>query len=94
MNVNVNGYPADKPWGTMWHEYCPMNTVWYDSRRVTHTCDTYNGMSGSGLYRYKSGQRIIYGVHAYGSGGGSTNSGTRINKSVFDNLKSWKAQNP
>ncbi len=89
MNVNVNGYPGDKPWGTMWHEYCPMSTMAFNSRRVTHTCDTNKGMSGSGLYRYSSGSRIIYAVHAYG--GSSSNSGTRITSGVFNNLKSWKS---
>jgi len=90
MNVNVSGYPSDKPWGTMWREYCPMSTMVFNSRRVTHTCDTFGGMSGSGLYRYSNGSRIIYAVHAYG--GSSSNSGTRINSNVFYNLKSWKSK--
>jgi V8-like Glu-specific endopeptidase len=94
MNANVNGYPGDKSFGTLWHENCSVNTIWYNSRRVTHTCDTFGGMSGGSLYRNNNGSRIIYGVHAYGSGGGSTNSGTRITKDVFDTLTNWKSQNP
>jgi glutamyl endopeptidase len=87
-NVNVNGYPGDKPWGTMWHEYCPMSTQIFNGRRVSHTCDTYKGMSGSALYQYKSGSRIIYAVHT--NGGLTENSGTRITSEVYNNLKNWK----
>ncbi|MEE9303413.1 MAG: serine protease, partial [Thiotrichaceae bacterium] len=94
MNANVSGYPGDKPDGTMWYENCPMKTMWYDNRRVSHTCDTFGGMSGSGLYRNINGSRIIYGVHTNGSGGGSRNFGTRITKGVFDTLRHWKSQNP
>ena len=92
--VNIAGYPADKSSGTMWREYGPMSTQLSNSRRVTHWLDTYGGMSGSGLYEYiaSSGSRTIYAVHAYG--GTSSNSGTRIDSTVFTNLRNWKTQNP
>jgi V8-like Glu-specific endopeptidase len=95
MNVNINGYPGDKTSGTMWHEYCGMYTYWSNSRRVYHYCDTAPGMSGSGMYRYISSNnsRTIYAVHTNGSGGGSTNSGLRINNDVYWNLFWWKYTN-
>ena len=26
-NVNINGYPGDKPFGTMWHAFCGLQIV-------------------------------------------------------------------
>ena len=91
-NVNINGYPADKPWGTMWHAYCKLAIV--TTFRLYYPCDTFGGMSGSAIYVYFSStkKRIIYGIHAYGNGGVGYNGGTRIRKAVFNNLKKWKSQ--
>jgi V8-like Glu-specific endopeptidase len=91
-NVNINGYPGDKPAGTMWHAYCRLAFI--TTFRLYYPCDTYNGMSGSSVYVYfkKSKKRIIYGIHAYGNGGFGFNGGTRIRKAVFKNLKKWKSQ--
>jgi len=90
-NVNINGYPGDKPTGTMWHSYCKMKTI--TTHRLYYPCDTAGGMSGSGVYVYwkNENRRIIYGVHAYGVDSTGYNGGTRIRKAVFNNLKKWKA---
>ncbi len=90
-NVNINGYPGDKPFGTMWHAYCNLGPK--TTYRLYYPCDTYKGMSGSGVYVYKSSDqsRIIYGVHAYGVNYTGLNGATRIRKAVFENLKKWKA---
>lgn len=91
--VNINGYPADKPFGTMWHSDCPLTQV--QTYRLYYECDTYNGNSGSGVYMYWSPDtRIIYGIHAYGVDSTGDNGGTRITSSVFNNFNSWRQQYP
>ena len=90
-NVNINGYPGDKPSGTMWHSFCKMRII--SSHRLYYPCDTAGGMSGSGVYVYfaNSRKRVIYGIHAYAVDGTGFNGATRIRKGVFENLKRWKA---
>lgn len=91
-NVNINGYPGDKPFGTMWHSFCKMSIV--TSHRLYYPCDTFGGMSGSAVYVYWKSQnkRTIYGIHAYGVDSTGLNGATRIRKAVFDNLKKWKSK--
>ncbi|QDZ03032.1 trypsin-like serine protease [Nitratireductor mangrovi] len=91
-NVNINGYPGDKPSGTMWHAFCGMKII--TTYRLYYPCDTFGGMSGSGVYVYWASQnkRTIYGIHAYGVDSTGYNGATRIRKAVFENLKGWKAK--
>lgn len=90
-NANIAGYPADKPSGSMWRHSCEMEAI--DDGHVQHFCDTYGGMSGSGLYQYfEEGSRIIYAVHAYG--GRVDNAGTRINEDIFGLLNQWRREYP
>ncbi len=84
---NITGYPGDKPSGTQWYDARRIASV--SSRKVYYDIDTAGGQSGSAVYRIKSGKRYAFAIHAYG--GGTTNSGTRINAQVFSNLKNWKA---
>jgi len=91
-NVNIDGYPGDKPSGTMWHAFCGIDTV--QTYRLYYACDTFGGMSGSKVHYFNSADntRIIYGIHAYGVDSTGLNGATRITESVFNNLKSWKAK--
>jgi glutamyl endopeptidase len=97
-NVNINGYPGDKPDGTMWHSFCGLNPIQvFHPQRLFYDCDTFGGNSGSAIYVYFSStnQRIVYGIHTNGNDVfSSLNSGTRINEEVFNKLKGWKAENP
>ena len=88
-NVNINGYPGDKPFGTMWHSFCNLGPT--TTYRLYYPCDTFGGMSGSGVYYKNGNSRTIYGIHAYGVDGTGLNGATRIRKAVFNNLKNWKA---
>jgi glutamyl endopeptidase len=90
-NVNVNGYPGDKPQGTLWHAFCGLQII--QTFRLYYACDTFGGMSGSAVYVYQSSDqsRTIYGIHAYGVDSTGLNGATRITESVFNNLKTWKA---
>ncbi|MEM1450394.1 MAG: serine protease [Planctomycetota bacterium] len=83
--VNNSGYPGDKAFGTQWYNAGRITRV--TSRRLEYMLDTAGGQSGSPTWRTKSGKRHAIGIHAYG---GCPNKSTRINKAVFDNMKSWK----
>lgn len=87
--ININGYPADKSFGTMWHSNGPVKST--TTYRVYHEADTYGGNSGSGMYHYFSSpvSRVIRAVHAYGVDYTGDNGGTRITNTVQNNLTSW-----
>ncbi|WP_380167773.1 trypsin-like serine peptidase [Jannaschia sp. R86511] len=85
--VNVSGYPGDKPAGTQWYHANRVSGV--NATKVFYTADTMGGQSGSAVYQLRDGARYAVAVHAYG--GASANSGTRINRQVFDNLGRWRA---
>lgn len=89
IKINMNGYPEDKKYETLWHVFCPV--TWMTGQQMYYQCDTIGGMSGSAVYRYLEDERIIYGVHTTG-GPWFVNSGVRINKSVFERIKGWKAK--
>ncbi|MDQ3938168.1 MAG: serine protease [Chloroflexota bacterium] len=83
---NIAGYPGDKPGGTLW--YAARKIAAVGPRKVHYDIDTAGGQSGSGVYRFLNNDRHVLGIHAYG--GATTNSGTRINGEVFNNLLSWR----
>ena len=87
--ANISGYPGDKPSGTQWYAARRVDSV--GPRKVFYDVDTAGGQSGSAVYRIKDGSRYGIAVHAYG--GAVVNSGTRINRAVFDNMKAWKTDN-
>jgi V8-like Glu-specific endopeptidase len=86
---NIAGYPGDKAPGTQWYAARRIDAV--TARKVRYDIDTAGGQSGAAVYRIKQGKRYAIAIHAYG--GATTNSGTRINRAVFDNLSKWKADN-
>jgi V8-like Glu-specific endopeptidase len=83
--VNVSGYPGDKPAGTHWYDSRQVAQV--NARKIYYDIDTFGGQSGAPVFRVVNGRRIGVAVHAYG--GPSTNSGTRINREVYDLMRSW-----
>lgn len=85
---NISGYPGDKPLGTQWYAARRIDSV--TTRKVHYDIDTAGGQSGAVVYRIKNGKRYAVAIHAYG--GTTTNSGTRINQAVFDNLSHWMAE--
>lgn len=86
--VNISGYPGDKPSGEHWYGSNRVTNV--SARKVHYLVDTAGGQSGAPVWRNLSNGRFAVAIHAYGSGGGPTNSGTRINGPVFQNLQNWK----
>ena len=85
--INIAGYPGDKnnPAKCLWGSYCTLERV--DSHRLYYPCDTFGGMSGSGVYKFwpSTNARIIYGVHGYG--GSSLNKATRITRFYEDTIR-------
>lgn len=84
---NISGYPGDKPAGTQWFDARRVASV--TSQKVYYDIDSYGGQSGSPVFRIINGNRVAIAIHAYG--GAVTNSGTRINTEVYNNLLAWKA---
>jgi V8-like Glu-specific endopeptidase len=84
---NISGYPGDQPAGTQWYDSRKIASV--DARKVYYDIDTAGGQSGSAVYRTVDGNRMAFAIHAYG--GAVTNSGTRINAEVYNNMVAWKA---
>lgn len=86
LNVNLSGYPGDKPDGTQWWHARRITLA--TPRTIVYNIDTAGGQSGSPVWRLKDGQRHCVGIHTNGSVLG--NSATRIVAPVFDNIKKWK----
>jgi len=84
---NISGYPGDKPAGTQWFDARGVASV--TSQKVYYDIDSAGGQSGSAVFRIINGNRMAIAIHAYG--GAVTNSGTRINTEVHNNLLAWKA---
>ena len=88
------GYPGDKPYGTLWGGAGAITAS--EPRKTRYQIDTGAGQSGAPLIEADRGpsRADCYGtcavaIHAYGQLDGS-NSGTRINHAVADNLTAWR----
>jgi glutamyl endopeptidase len=96
-NVNLVGYPSDKPNWTMWHSFCPLDDV--SEWQLSYKCDSWPGNSGGPIFVFlqTGNTHTIYGVHAYGGGKhlageattGLHNQATRINQLRFETIKGW-----
>lgn len=85
--IRITGYPQDEIMDTMWSVSCPATIK---ASRLAYNCDTYNGMSGSGIFSTKSNgaKELIYGIHSYATD--ESNGGVIINQRNFDIINSWK----
>ena len=91
--LNVAGYGGDCPAGGDCSDHmktmgCPIESSCTNNERYYYTCDTIGGMSGSGAYLYYPSlpvpdNRVIIGVHAYGSGCGGFNRAVRIRSNML-----------
>ena len=98
LSATTSGYPADKPFGTMWRSIDQVRVT--HDRQIFYLNDTFNGQSGSPVYQNRpSGSsfcvgQCAMGIHAYGLHGSSphstNNHGTRITQPVFNNLVNWR----
>lgn len=85
--AHVAGYPADKqpPGATLWHHALPISSV--SPPKVFYPIDTAGGQSGAAVYLLENNLPVAVAIHAYG--GSTSNSGTRINSAVYQNLRRW-----
>ena len=86
LEVNLSGYPSDKSPGTQW--FHANKIISATNHRVYYKVDTFGGQSGSPVWQVQDGHRHVVAIHT--TGDRYANSGTRINKSVVDNIIQWK----
>lgn len=91
--ININGYPADKPEGSMWHSDCNVKDT--SERMLYYDCDTFAGNSGSGIYRLSTNsrgedERFVVGVHTLGVASDSVyNRGVILTEDAIVNINNW-----
>jgi V8-like Glu-specific endopeptidase len=88
MQVNVFGYPADKPPGTLWGQAFLLGEV--QPRKLVYNQGLFGGHSGSPVFYKEGDERSVVGIHTYGDLFGNT--ATRITAAVFDNIRAWSAR--
>jgi len=87
----VEGYPADKPYATMWWDSDPVSSQ--SATRLFYSIDTAGGQSGSPIYHYNSTTAglcsgwCVTGIHKGATG--SQNHGTRFNSTVMSFINYW-----
>lgn len=88
FNANIVGYPADKPFGTMWRASCDVPPEAMQAMYFQYFCDTYPGSSGSSVWLHdeSTDDGVIYGINVAESP--EANAAVRINKLYFDWLRS------
>ena len=89
-SLNLMSYPGDKPAGTLWLSYCPVKSL--TERMVRHSCDTYQGASGGGLYVKAKNDRVLYAIHSHSEG--NENVATRISDTVYKRVQQVIEQYP
>ncbi|HMQ32657.1 MAG TPA: hypothetical protein PKD53_18140 [Chloroflexaceae bacterium] len=88
LELNLAGYPADKPRGTLW--YGARRLELFTTRTLEYPVATLGGESGAPLWRLQGGRRYVVGVHTGGDPAG--NSAVRISAPVFANLGAWRRE--
>lgn len=85
--IRLTGYPGDKSEGTMWTVTCPSVL---SERTIQYKCDTFGGMSGSGIF--PMGQNLVEpsltGIHTMGTV--EYNSGVVLTESNFELVRAWR----
>ncbi len=89
VNVSVAGYPGDQLEGTCWYDTCAVTLPLCDSRRMTHTCDTYPGQSGAGIWQAEPGSGLLYIRAVHVRGFAEFNEGTVVTPDIFEQVSAW-----
>jgi glutamyl endopeptidase len=97
QNFYVEGYPGDKPFGTMWWD--ADSSYSQTANKLWYWIDTAGGQSGSPVYHYNSttaglcGGWCVTAIHTNGVvGGNPANSGTRFRPDVMSFINYWISQ--
>jgi V8-like Glu-specific endopeptidase len=88
-NLTVAGYPGDQLEGTCWADTCRATIPLCGSTRMTHTCDTYPGQSGAGIWQAEPGSGLPYIRAVHVRGFAEYNEGTVVTPEIFEQLSAW-----
>jgi glutamyl endopeptidase len=88
LEVNMAGYPADKPRGTLWYSARTLGAA--TTRALEYPVAALGGESGAPVWRLQGGRRYVVGVHTGGDPAGM--SAVRLSASVFANLAAWRRE--
>jgi V8-like Glu-specific endopeptidase len=96
--VNVAGYPKDHRWSGHSLLFHAGDVLHVSDRRIYYDTDTNGGNSGGPAFVYPDSgtEPVVVGIHAYGTGGTSSdlgieaNSAPRIIPEVFDLISRWR----
>lgn len=88
LELNLAGYPADRPLGTLW--YAARRLELFTTRTLEYPVATLGGESGAPVWRLLDGRRYVVGIHTGGDPAG--NSAVRISAPVFANLGAWRRE--
>lgn len=87
--IQISGYPGDKPEGTMWTDKKPLTST--SDEFLFYRINTYRGESGASLLADISlpvGKTIV-GVHVAGDERLKTNFGVRLDDAKIDIIRKW-----
>ncbi|MBS7529361.1 trypsin-like peptidase domain-containing protein [Hazenella sp. IB182353] len=90
--INVTGYPGDKPYATMWYAHGNIKSFTKYGNDVVykHNADTYSGSSGGPNFNSFGGSNMyILGIVS-GNDGINTNYSTDITPTAIENIEIWK----
>jgi V8-like Glu-specific endopeptidase len=82
LMVNIAGYPADEPAGTMW--FNSGRVVAADPAFLEYMLETEAGESGGPVFWYGGDQRVVVAVHAYHTG--TSNKGLRVTADMYQRI--------
>lgn len=85
VELNLSGYPADKPPDTQW--YHSRRAIQVSNRQILYNIDTAGGQSGAPVWVTLPEGRFVVGVHS--SGHVTGNSAVRITAALAGNLLRW-----
>jgi V8-like Glu-specific endopeptidase len=97
-NINLLGYPGDKPRWTMWHSYCPLEKI--GEQQLFYKCAQWPGNSGGPVFVFlpSANTNTVYGVAAYGflkyfpadADISLANEATRIDRIKYEAIRGWR----
>lgn len=88
LEVNLAGYPADKPRGTLWYGARRLGPS--TARALAYHVHTLGGESGAPVWRLQDGRRYVLGIHTGGDQAGT--GAVRLSAPVFANLGRWRRE--
>jgi V8-like Glu-specific endopeptidase len=89
VSVTVAGYPGDKLEGSCWFDTCRVNIPLCSAARLLHTCDTYPGQSGGGMWQAEPGTGLLYIRAVHARGYKEYNEATIVTPEIFDQVSTW-----